>query len=347
MPGERIFIKDLLEHVKAKIDGDGINKGHHHFNVEENTDQSSTDRRIVISENGAEYNLPNVKADFLLNKLRSTADGNASRKKNGYRYDPVIKRFASYLRMIAGPLAYETIQKNLQFSLPSLPSTNHYIHSSDCHIIDEILRCEELLIYLKERNLPLVVSLSEDATRIQGRVQYDSHTNQLVGLTLPLNKRNGMPIPYSYPARNVKEICYHFADENPVSNFLNVVMAQPVATDAKPFCLLAYGSDNSYSAVDVANRWQHMVNAVAKLKITVLTFSSDSDPKYNGAMRQLSKLGHNWGKNNWFSCDFKSAGPFYVQYTVHIGTKLRNFFLRTLSNEKNSRLENTILIGIT
>lgn len=328
-PGDRILIKGLVDHVKEKVDGDGINKGLHQFNVGKNEKENQ-----IATSGVAVYKIPNTKTHFLLCKLLSAADRNASRKKNGFRYDSDIKRYASYLRMIAGPLAYETIQKNLEYSLPSLPSTNRYINSSNCHIIDGILRCEELLIYLKERDLPLFVSLSEDATRIQGRVQYDSHTNQLVGLKLPLNELSGMPVPYSFPARNATEICNHFAAENSVSNFLNVIMAQPIALNAKPFCLLAYGSDNSYSTTDVVNRWQHINDELAKLNIKVLTFSSDSDPKYNGAMRQLSRLGYNWGKNNWFSCDYTNAGPFFVQDTVHIGTKLQNFFLRTIWNEK-------------
>lgn len=98
------------------------------------------------------------------------AERNGPREKGGYRYDPEIKRYASLFKMLSGALAYETLQKNLSFSLPSLPSVNRYIRSANCHIIDGILRREGLLIYLKERDLPLIVSLSEDATRIEGRV---------------------------------------------------------------------------------------------------------------------------------------------------------------------------------
>lgn len=331
--GEKIFIEELVDHVKKKADDGGINKGLKHFNAEEKTDTLTVENRATPSKSVIEHKVPNTKTHFFLNKLLSAADRNSKRKKGGYRYDSDIKRYASYLRMIAGPLAYETIQKNLEHSLPSLPSTNRYIQSTNCHIVDGILRSEELLIYLKERNLPLVVSLSEDATRIQGRVQYDSYTNQLVGFTLPLNKRSGMPIPYSYPARNATEICSHFSGENSVSNFLIIVMAQPISVNAKPFCLVAFGSDNSYSAMDVANRWKNMVKELAKLGIKVLTISSDSDPRYNAAMRQLSKLGQKCSAYELFSCDYMSQGPFYVQDTVHIGTKLRNFILRTILNE--------------
>lgn len=51
---------------------------------------------------------------FFLNKLQATANQNAKREKGGYRYDPETKLFASYFRMIAGPLTYNTLQKNLE-----------------------------------------------------------------------------------------------------------------------------------------------------------------------------------------------------------------------------------------
>lgn len=83
--------------------------------------------------------------------------------------------------MIVGALAYETLQKNLECCLPSLPSTNRYVQSSGCHVTEGIVRHEELAIYLNERSLEPFVCLSEDATRISGIVQYCSKTNQLVG----------------------------------------------------------------------------------------------------------------------------------------------------------------------
>lgn len=111
-------------------------------------------------------------------------------------------------------------------------------------------------------------------------------------------------------------------------------MAQPVA-DVRPFCLLVFGSDNKYLANDVSKRWEYVTNELSMLNIKVLTFSSDSYPRYNAAMRGLSKLG----------CVLvympigllamvQSLGRFFFQDTVRIGTKLRNFLLRTIQNER-------------
>lgn len=309
LPGERLLIKELVAYVLQIVDSDGKNKGLHHFRKKNSSVEMKNHEKTAKT-------LVESRTHFLLGKFLEAANRNSARKQGGYRYDAEIKRYASYLRMVCGPLAYETIQRNLECALPSLTSTNRYIKSANCNVVEGILRSEELLIYLKERNLPLVVSLSEDATRITGRVQYDATSNQLVGFTLPLNGLNGMPIPYSFPARSAQEIHNHFSAENPISNFLNVIMAQPVA-NSKPFCLLACGSDNVYSSHDVSNRWKHITSELEKIGIKVLTISSDSDPRYNAAMRLLSKLGCRRDVYViWFSCDGKIVGPFFIQ--VHI-----------------------------
>lgn len=54
-------------------------------------------------------------------------------------------------------------------------------------------------------------------------------------------------------------------------------------------------------------------------------------------MRFLSKLGSssNFLNSPWFRCgNMDNEMPFFVQDTVHVGTKLRNFLLRTVSNKK-------------
>lgn len=107
-----------------------------------------------------------------------------------------------------------------------------------------------------------------------------------------------------------------------------------------PFCLLIFGTNSKYTAEDVSKRWMHIVNQLCKSNINVISISSDSDPKYNSAMRKNSCLGLplvapaiSFGSVEWFSCGNLKA-PFYVQDTTHIGTKLRNFFFKTKRNPK-------------
>lgn len=63
-----------------------------------------------------------------------------------------------------------------------------------------------------------------------------------------------------------------------------------------------------------------------------MSIASDSDPRYNSAMRKCSELGYPsdlFGNVEWFGCRSKIKPPFYVQDGIHIATKLRNLFLKT------------------
>lgn len=262
---------------------------------------------------------------FFLQKLKTTADQNSTRERGGYRFDEETKKFATYLRMISGKLAYNTLQKNLKCALPSLPSINRYIYSSNCKIFEGIPRIDELFVYLTSRNLPLAVAISEDATRIVGRIQYDSITNQIIGFAVPINNKSGMPIPFAFPARNADEILSHFSNQNSPSLHLNVMMAQPLC-DVPPFCLMIYGCDNKYTTRQVINRWDYIVENLKQKNIEVVSISTDSEPRYNAAMRCCSEL----GKNTKMCSYIRKFSPFYVQDLIHIATKLRNFLLRTI-----------------
>lgn len=318
LPGDRVLIKELASHVKSIVNQNGINTGLGHF-------KEIKVENISLPE--ATANTENNTYSYFLNRLLSNAQQNSDRKKGGYRFDAEIQKFSMYLRMIMGPLAYQTLQANLVGAIPSLPSVNRYIRASHYHITEGVLRTEELRNYLNERNLPNVVCLSEDATRVVGRVQYDSRTNQIVGLTLPINCKTGLPIPFAFPAKSATEMLNHFKTGT-VSTNLIVIMAQPVEKTALPFCLLLFGSDSKYSAIDVKHRWMYVKNELDKIGISVLTISSDSEPRYNSAMRELSQLGV---KSNikWFSCGENISTPIHVQDIIHIITKLRNLLLRT------------------
>lgn len=323
--GDRKIIRLMQSHIK-----EAFSSGCYFISSE------SKLKKEASSKNEQQMSADAQRTYFFLNKMQAATDRNAKRKIGGYRYDSDIKLFAAYLRMLVGKLGYETIQKNMPCALPSLSSTNRYIQASNCKPFEGVLRAEELLLHLKSRNLPLTVSLSEDATRIMGKVQYDSTTNQLIGFALPINETNGMPIPYAFPARNAEDFLSHFSGHNSSSNHLNIIMAQPLANVA-PFCLLIYGSDNKYTSNNVVNRWINVVKELKRLNINVLTISSDSDPRYNSAMRYLSKLGssENFMELHLFKCAYiENHWLFFVQDIIHIATKLRNFLLRTLQEKR-------------
>lgn len=205
------------------------------------------------------------------------------------------------------------------------------------NIVEGVLRHHEFVNYLEERKLPMKAAISEDATRLTGVVQYDAKTNQLMGFVLPTHFGNGMPIPFSYSARNAGEIIKHFGNKNVVGHYVNVIMAQPLANVA-PFCLLLFASDNKYTSLDVSNRWNYICKELQAVGIDVLVISSDSDPKYNSAMRRCSLLGaksSTFADTNMFMCGGGYLKmPFFAQDTVHIGTKMRNRMLQTIDKPR-------------
>lgn len=341
---EKQQIFKCVKHVNYKVDLDGVDENLAHFGIEEHVKAVSE----KMSMKKSEVEAPQTHTHTVLNKLLHIADQNAERKKEGYRFDEDVKSYAAVLRMISGPYAYETLQRNLELCLPTLSSVNRYIRKTSNNIIEGVIRSQELAVYLEKRNLPPIVSLSEDATRITGTVQYDVKTNQLIGFVLPINDENGMPIPYSFPARNANEILQHFTAEPPIGHFVNIVMAQPLGR-ASPFCLLLNASDSKYTAEHVADKWKCIVNDLRTENITVLTISSDSDPKFNAAMRINSNLGKPsklFGKNGLFCCGTNMDPPFYIQDIVHIATNLRNLLLRTLHSPEKLRFGNEWIITI-
>lgn len=282
---------------------------------------------------------PDTRTHRYLKKLLTIANKNYSRKKPGYRFDEDLKSFATYIRLLAGPLAYSTIHRNFELAIPSLSTTNLFARKKAKCIFNGHLRTKELLEYLNKRNLPLAVAIAEDLTVIDGRIQYDAKSNQIVGFKTPIDKATGMPIADSYPARNIEEILKHFSSGLSAAQYVNVVMAQPLA-NCPAFCLLVYAKDSSNTAEDVMNRWNFIDQELAKANIKVLSVSTDSDPRYNSAMRKCSLLGHEshifdeskkvTGKN-WFRSGLSQANrkPFNFQDYVHIVTKMKNFFLKT------------------
>lgn len=263
---------------------------------------------------------------IILQNFVDLFEQNKDRKKAGYRFNSLVKMFASYIFMLSGPLAYETLNANMPFSLPSLSTVHRFITDSGPRVIEGEMRTEELLKYLTDRNLPLKVSLSEDATRITAKISYDPTTNQLVGFALPLD-HNGMPIKFSFPARNISEIQGHF--KNTVSSLAYIQMAQPLEDNSTPFCVMIFLIDNTFTAKSVLKRWRHQASKLKESGISINNIATDGDSRPLLAMKVLSKIGQS--DESYFDCEWFSCGGYvittFTQDMTHILTKLRNRLL--------------------
>lgn len=335
-PNEFKFDQEERQTIKsiASLVTDGISMKSNNLTIE----WMSNEKKWYFDQKNGTENVENeIIAPFasmnLLSKLTKIGKNNAYRPKNGYRYSHEVKRYAAYTRILSGRLAYSTLHANTFGLIPSISAIDKYVYKPENIVIEGELRSDELLAYLQGRKQPLWVVLSEDATVVDNRVQYDARTNQLIGFVLPTNEQTGMPIPFAFKTERLDDFVKHFGTAT-VASYINTVMARPIG-DAPAFCLLLFGSDNRYNADIVANRWENITIELEKIGIGVLVISSDSDPKFNSAMRKNSNLGHDSGifsGSDLFKCGNKLSPPFYIQDTPHIGTKMRNLMLQTNRN---------------
>lgn len=176
----------------------------------------------------------------MLQLLLDSAKINANINPNGRRYCTVIKELAFIIYSIGGLSIYEILSANL--CLPSISNVRKQIYKFYKVLIEGEFRIKELKLFLQERHYPLRVHISEDATRVNGRIQYHSATNQVVGFTLPLDS-DGIPIVGSYLTSSAEKMCNYF-DECDTSNYVYCIIAQPLCDNASVFCLAMFGTNN-------------------------------------------------------------------------------------------------------
>lgn len=160
--GDRILIHELVDYVRTAWNDYPSNSKLEHF--EQHAEKKSVEQTVAPIDLKIQS-----RTHYFLNKLLETANRNVSRSKGGYRYDDEIKSFASYFRLVAGPLAYNTLEYNLPLALPALSSINRHVHKTNCRVTECVPRYDELRQYLEEGGHEKVVCLSEDATRITGQ----------------------------------------------------------------------------------------------------------------------------------------------------------------------------------
>lgn len=178
-----------------------------------------------------------------------------------------------YLYMMGGRRSYEGLQGNLRLGLPSVSTVVAGVRKVNEPTVEGQVRTKELKQFLLEREYGNAVFVSEDATRIVDRVEFDSRANRCVGFVGPLN-RNGLPELTIFTADTAEAIARHFK-EYPAAKFAYVVMAQPLYKNAPAFCLCIFGTDNRFTTQDVLNRWHYIKIKAKEDSIVVVGFASD------------------------------------------------------------------------
>jgi len=72
--------------------------------------------------------------------------------------------------------------------LPSISTLNRYLYNKRRYIEEGEIDFNGLVQHLKERNASKIIWIAEDATRITGKIEYNSRSNKVLGFVLPLKK---------------------------------------------------------------------------------------------------------------------------------------------------------------
>jgi hypothetical protein len=115
-----------------------------------------------------------------------------NRNPKGFRHkDEVIENYALIAYIIGGRRHFKILYENFKPAFPS-PSSLHtklqkyytLFHEGKCNL-------EVLKNHLLDNNLPLIVSIAEDATSVVGKREYSKLLNSIVGCSVPIES-NGL-----------------------------------------------------------------------------------------------------------------------------------------------------------
>ena len=224
----------------------------------------------VEQNNGSDFH------SFFKELLRN-AEKNCSKYPTQRRHDNLIKQFATALFVYSGPIAYNFIHKNIPECLPSLRTVQRLVHSTYTFHNEGVFQFKGLAEHLNLYNATKIISISEDATRLIGRVDYDKETDKLVGFVLPSNKE-GVPLSDSFIAVSFDFVQDTFLTSE-IGKYVLVYMAQPLEENVPAYCLMCTATDNRYNAELIIKRWKYMYNECSKLGIQVISYGADGDSR--------------------------------------------------------------------
>ncbi|CAF4628465.1 unnamed protein product [Rotaria sp. Silwood2] len=219
---------------------------------------------------------------FLSNLLK-----NMKRSKNNFQFHPIVTKFASVFRILAGYNAYEFTRINLLGSLPSDTTLKNYDEDINLKLNECEFRFDLLKDYLDSIKSQYVFS-SEDATGVVSSVSYDAINDSFIGFTPSLN--DGLPVINQFKTNSYSELEQWFHDIDK-STLVNVHLIEPLLTDvtslvhSRPYTISAYGINNKHSASGTIRRWIYIYNQCKERNINLVGFSTDCNSRYFKAMR--------------------------------------------------------------
>ncbi|CAF3866556.1 unnamed protein product [Rotaria magnacalcarata] len=283
----------------------------------------------------------NSKIDFtFFNIMMNNIIKNATMDERGYRYDNIIRQFASSLYILGGRAAYEFVRLNIPAFIPSTQVIQASIISSQHYLTEGLFDFLRVRDYFSSKQSTLAFC-AEDSTTIVPKITYDSKSNIFIGFSLPLDQ-NGLRIPSLYSTDSFRQLENWYLNES-MAKLLVANLIQPLSYSSgklSPYLLAAYGTDNTFKATDVISRWRCIYHRCKANGIRLIGFSTDCDSRYLNAMKlSLGFFGDFIydGHPDNFKIDVPSSWNWFLmrnkqlficmQDPMHICTKLRNRLL--------------------
>lgn len=239
-----------------------------------------------------------------------------------------MKLASEWIFLTAGPSSLRFLHEHLCF--PSHESAKHWFKKDYENIREGELRVDELIEFLNKNKYPNIVWLSEDATKITGKMEYDSNTDEIIGLVKPINGSTGLPMTHSFPATSPATL-QSYSEKFDIAQYVNVVLITPLCADAKSFVLLAYGTNNNFDGEEVQKRANYIKQKLSERGICLIGTSTDAYSAYLKSNKDEIKLGRSllsllpspdW--EEFWACDFNYDAVLPIQDPTHELTKLRN-----------------------
>ncbi|CAF4340856.1 unnamed protein product, partial [Rotaria magnacalcarata] len=223
-----------------------------------------------------------------LNIILNNMIRNLVTEETGFRYDTIVRQFATSLYILGGLTAYEFVRLNIPALLPSVQIMQTYIAASDNHLTEGLSNYDGILKYFN-MNQSILGFVAEDATAVVPKVTYDTKSNTFIGFSLPLDS-NGLPIQNSYSTDSFTRLDEWYSDVKRAT-LLNAYLIQPLSSSLhiSPYIFAVYGTDNKFESSDVISRWYKIYQECKAKGIRILGFSTDCDSRYFHSMR--SSLG--------------------------------------------------------
>lgn len=138
------------------------------------------------------------------------------------RFNDQLRKFCEYIYLKGGLNCYTNIYFNSPIPAPSTLKNNLQADRMET----SKLYTEELLFFLKKYDCPLEVVVSEDATRLSNRIEYDPSTNELYGLLANIDPVSGMPIPNFFKASKPSKVLEYMQDYK-AAPYIQAIVAKP------------------------------------------------------------------------------------------------------------------------